>query len=68
MTTFNRKAAFTAIYTERYVLSLVFLYLAWIKFHKPWASWAGWAGQPFSERLVFKICETRLLTDDKIVM
>jgi protein-S-isoprenylcysteine O-methyltransferase Ste14 len=51
-TIFNRKAAFTAIYTERYVLSLVFLYLAWIEFHKPWDSWAGWAGQPAIESAV----------------
>lgn len=50
--TFNRKTAFTAIYTERYVLSLVFLYRAWIEFHKPWPSWPGLVGQPAIESAV----------------
>ena len=42
-TTFNRKAALAAICTERYVLSLVYLCLAWIELQKPWL---GWTAQP----------------------
>lgn len=30
-----------AIYTERYVLSLVYLCLAWFEFQKPWLGWNG---------------------------
>lgn len=42
----NRKTALAAIFTERYVLSLVYLYLAWNEFQKPWL---GWNGQPATE-------------------
>jgi protein-S-isoprenylcysteine O-methyltransferase Ste14 len=40
-TPLGRKAALTSIYSERYVLSLVFLYLAWIDLHKLWVSGPG---------------------------
>lgn len=33
VTTFGRKAAWTAVYVERYVLSLVYLYFAWVELH-----------------------------------
>jgi protein-S-isoprenylcysteine O-methyltransferase Ste14 len=46
-TTLGRKAALTAVYAERYVLSLVFLYLAWIDLHK---LWVGGPGQYGTER------------------
>jgi protein-S-isoprenylcysteine O-methyltransferase Ste14 len=32
----GRKAALTAVYAERYVLSPVYLYFAWIEFHALW--------------------------------
>jgi protein-S-isoprenylcysteine O-methyltransferase Ste14 len=32
----GRKAALTAVYAERYVLSLIYLYFAWIEFHALW--------------------------------
>jgi protein-S-isoprenylcysteine O-methyltransferase Ste14 len=47
--TLGRKAALTAVYAERYVLSLVYLYLAWIEFHK---LWVGWPGRPGTEGAV----------------
>jgi protein-S-isoprenylcysteine O-methyltransferase Ste14 len=37
----SRKAALTAVYAERYVLSLVYLYFAWVEFHKLWLIWLG---------------------------
>ncbi len=40
-TTLNRKAAEIAVYAERYLLSLVFLYLTWFEFQKPWLGWNG---------------------------
>jgi protein-S-isoprenylcysteine O-methyltransferase Ste14 len=45
--TLGRKTALTAVYAERYVLSLVFLYLAWIDLHK---FWVGGPGQYDTER------------------
>jgi len=47
--TFNHRAALTAIYTERYGLSLVYLCLTWIEFRKPWL---GWSGPPATEGAV----------------
>jgi protein-S-isoprenylcysteine O-methyltransferase Ste14 len=35
------KAALAAVYAERYGLSLVFLCLAWVEFHKLWLIWLG---------------------------
>jgi protein-S-isoprenylcysteine O-methyltransferase Ste14 len=46
-TTLGRKTALTAVYAERYVLSFIFLYLAWIDLHK---LWAGGPGQFGTER------------------
>ena len=46
-TTLGRKTALTAVYAERYVLSLIFLYLGWIDLHK---LWAGGPGQYGTER------------------
>ena len=37
----SHKAALAAVYAERYVLSPVYLYLAWIEFHKLWLIWHG---------------------------
>ena len=37
----GRTAALTAVYAERYVLSLVYLYLAGVEFHKLWLLWLG---------------------------
>jgi protein-S-isoprenylcysteine O-methyltransferase Ste14 len=48
-TTLGRKTALTAVYAERYVLSFVFLYLAWIDLHK---LWAGGLGQYGTERVL----------------
>ena len=48
-TMLNRRTALIAVYTERYVLSLVYLYLAWIELQKPWL---GWNGQPATEGAV----------------
>jgi protein-S-isoprenylcysteine O-methyltransferase Ste14 len=42
--TLGRKTALTAVYAERYVLSFVFLYLAWIDLHKLWAGGPGQFG------------------------
>ncbi|HLZ55255.1 MAG TPA: methyltransferase [Verrucomicrobiae bacterium] len=39
--TLNRRAALAAVYAERYVLSLVYLYFAWVEFHKLWLIWLG---------------------------
>jgi protein-S-isoprenylcysteine O-methyltransferase Ste14 len=36
LTTLGRKAALTAVYAEKYVLSLVYLYFAWIEIHAVW--------------------------------
>jgi len=49
-TTFNRKVALTAIYTERYVLSFVYLCLTWIELRRPWL---GWSGQPATDGAMF---------------
>ncbi|MFZ0828039.1 MAG: isoprenylcysteine carboxylmethyltransferase family protein [Verrucomicrobiia bacterium] len=48
-TPLNRKTAGIAVFTERYVLSLVYLYLAWDEFQKPWL---GWNGPPATEGAV----------------
>jgi protein-S-isoprenylcysteine O-methyltransferase Ste14 len=40
-TTLNRRTAMIAVFTERYVLSLVYLYLTWMEFQKPWLGWNG---------------------------
>ena len=37
--TFSPKLALAAVYAERYVLSLVYLYFAWDKFHALWLIW-----------------------------
>lgn len=42
--TLNRNTALIAVFTERYVLSLVYLCLAWVELHKPWVSWAAHPG------------------------
>jgi protein-S-isoprenylcysteine O-methyltransferase Ste14 len=47
--TLNRKTAMIAVFTERYVLSLVYLYLTWFEFQKPWL---GWSGPPATEGAV----------------
>ena len=39
--TLSRRAALAAVYAERYVLSLVYLYFAGIEFHKLWLIWLG---------------------------
>ena len=39
--TLGPKVALLAVYAERYVLSLVYLYLTWVEFHKLWLLWAG---------------------------
>lgn len=39
--TLSPKAALLAVYAERYVLSLVYLYLTWVEFHKLWLIWLG---------------------------
>jgi protein-S-isoprenylcysteine O-methyltransferase Ste14 len=49
-TTLGRKAAWTAVYAEKYVLSLVYLYLAQIEFHK--LRFGGY-GPPGTECAVF---------------
>lgn len=48
--TLNRNTALIAVYTERYVLSLVYLCLAWIELHK---SWGNATAQPSAEGAVF---------------
>jgi protein-S-isoprenylcysteine O-methyltransferase Ste14 len=40
-TTLNRTTAKIAVFTERYVLSLVYLYLTWMEMQKPWLGWSG---------------------------
>ncbi len=49
-TTLGRKAAVIAVYAEKYVLSLVFLYAAQNEFHK---LWVGWSGPPGTASAVF---------------
>jgi protein-S-isoprenylcysteine O-methyltransferase Ste14 len=49
-TTLGRKAAVIAVYAEKYVLSLVFLYAAQVEFHK---LWVGWSGPPGTGSAVF---------------
>jgi protein-S-isoprenylcysteine O-methyltransferase Ste14 len=49
-TTLNRKTAMIAVFTERYVLSVLFLYLTWFELRKPWL---GWNGQPATGGAVF---------------
>lgn len=39
--TLGHKAALTAVYIERYILSLIYLYLTWVEFHKLRLLWAG---------------------------
>jgi len=39
--TLSHKAAWTAVYAERYGLSLVYLYFAGVEFHKLWIVWLG---------------------------
>jgi protein-S-isoprenylcysteine O-methyltransferase Ste14 len=41
MKTLSPKVALTAVYSERYVLSLVYLYLTWVEFHKLCLIWLG---------------------------
>jgi protein-S-isoprenylcysteine O-methyltransferase Ste14 len=48
-TPLNRKTALIAVFTERYVLSLVYLYLTWIEFQKPWL---GLDGSPATDGAV----------------
>jgi protein-S-isoprenylcysteine O-methyltransferase Ste14 len=45
--TLGRKAALTAVYAERYVLSLVYLYFAWVELHILWLIWFGPSGAVF---------------------
>lgn len=49
-TTLGRKAALLAVYAERYALSLVFSYLAWMEFQR---LWVGWPDNPGTEDAVF---------------
>jgi protein-S-isoprenylcysteine O-methyltransferase Ste14 len=46
----SNKAAMLAVFTERYVLSLVFLCSAWFEFH---ILWIGWPNQPGTENAAF---------------
>ena len=39
--TLSPRAALTAVYAERYALSLVYFYLTWVEFHKLWLIWLG---------------------------
>jgi protein-S-isoprenylcysteine O-methyltransferase Ste14 len=43
----GRKAALTAAFAERYVLSLVYLYFAWVEFHVAWLIWPVSSGAGF---------------------
>jgi protein-S-isoprenylcysteine O-methyltransferase Ste14 len=55
--TLNRNIALTAVFIERYVLSLVYLWLAWIEFHKAW----GGIAAPGAEGAVL-VADVRHLT------
>ena len=43
----GRKAALTAAFAERYVLSLVYLYFAWVELHVVWLIWLAPSGPVF---------------------
>jgi len=43
----GREAALTAAFAERYVLSLVYLYFAWVEFHVVWLIWPVSSGAGF---------------------
>jgi protein-S-isoprenylcysteine O-methyltransferase Ste14 len=49
--TLSHKAALAAVYAERFVLSLVYLYFAWVEFHKLWVIWLGPANASGSEAM-----------------
>ncbi len=45
--TLGRHAALAAVYAERYLLSLVYLYFAWVEFHVLWLLWFNSSGAVF---------------------